>query len=933
LERARQAAESALGQFRRTGAELAKANTELREWTAQLEARVAERTAALRETSERLKRVLEVETVGVMFWDLTTGCLVDANETFLKLMGYSRQDVEARTLTWQKLTPPEYMEVSAAEVRKFMVTGRVGPYEKEYLRKDGTRQWLVFAGSSLGENACVEFCVDISNRKKTEAALRESEQRFRLLVTLSPVAMGLVDPDGVIRFLNDHFTRLFGYTIDDVPTLAEWWRRAYPDEEYRRRVVQIWTAAVAKEAPNLGTTHPREWEIRCKNGTQRIVRISSIHVGDDILVCFVDLTERKRVEEALSQSERQLQSAQAVAHVGSWHLDLRQDRLTWSAETCRLFARPVSPLTYAEFQACIHPEDRAVLHQVWQATLAGAPYDLEHRILAGGEIKWVHQRAALEYDSQGAPIGCLGTVQDITERKQVEAALQESEAWLLRAQEIGHVGSYAWDVETGKLVWSAETFRQLGLNPGGFEPTFEAFQQCVHPEDRPAFAARVRRALTEKSPFEMEVRIVRPDGTTRVLESRAEIELDTQGQPRRVVGVCLDITVRKEAEAELLRRFELQDQLAKVAATVPGMVFSFRWRPDGTVCLPFCTPVIEELWGFRSEELRYDFSPAFARIHPDDAARVREAIAESGRTMQPWRSTFRVQHPQRGELWIEGNSVPRREPDGSILWHGFAQDVTERERVEEEIRQLNASLEQRVRDRTAQLEAANQELEAFSYSVSHDLRAPLRAIDGFIRILQSEYGPRLDTEGDRLIGVVSSEAKRMGRLIDDLLAFSRLGRQSMKSAAVDMMQLAQAVFDGLAGTSSQLVRFDLKPLPPAWGDAALLRQVFANLLGNALKFSRQQAAPVIEVGASCRDDRVTYYVKDNGVGFEPRYTHKLFGVFQRLHSEEEFEGTGVGLALVQRVIHRHGGRIWAESKPGAGATFFFDLPIQTETKP
>ena len=264
----------------------------------------------------------------------------------------------------------------------------------------------------------------------------------------------------------------------------------------------------------------------------------------------------------------------------------------------------------------------------------------------------------------------------------------------------------------------------------------------------------------------------------------------------------------------------------------------------------------------------------------------------------------------------------------------ISRDISAQNQAEEKIRQLNAELEERVRERTTQLETANHELEAFSYSVSHDLRAPLRGVDGYVRMLQEDYGDRLDAEGNRLIGVVSSEAKRMGRLIDDLLAFSRMGRQQMQRTPVEMTALARAVFENLTNQIPETTpRFELQPLPTAQGDAAMLRQVFANLLGNAVKFSRHQAAPVIEVGGASRDGENTYYVKDNGAGFDEQYRGKLFGVFQRLHSEEEFEGTGVGLALVQRVIHRHGGKVWAESKPGLGATFYFTLPTPKESNP
>jgi light-regulated signal transduction histidine kinase (bacteriophytochrome) len=232
----------------------------------------------------------------------------------------------------------------------------------------------------------------------------------------------------------------------------------------------------------------------------------------------------------------------------------------------------------------------------------------------------------------------------------------------------------------------------------------------------------------------------------------------------------------------------------------------------------------------------------------------------------------------------------------------------------------------------ALLETVNKELEAFTYSVSHDLRAPLRAISGFAEAVVEDYGPRLDDEGRRYLGLIQSNAHQMGRLIDDLLNFSRLGRQPMSVAQIDMGALARAVFDELSALEpARRIVFEVGRVPLAEGDAALVRQVVANLLSNAIKFTRTRAEATVEFGYVADRDGGAYYVRDNGVGFDMRYGDKLFGVFQRLHSAAEFEGTGVGLALVQRILSRHGGRAWAEGAVDQGAVFYFALPRRDGT--
>jgi PAS domain S-box-containing protein len=395
---------------------------------------------------------------------------------------------------------------------------------------------------------------------------------------------------------------------------------------------------------------------------------------------------------------------------------------------------------------------------------------------------------------------------------------------------------------------------------------------------------------------------VRKDGSRFWASVTITALRDSDGAVIGFAKVTRDLTEHKEAE-DALRRSEQSFQL--LTESVQDYAI-FMLDTEGRVAS--WNIGAELIKGYRPQEI---LGEHFSKFYPpEDVAQGKpqwelEIAEREGRHEdEGWRV-----RKDGTRFWANAVINAMRDAHGGLV--GFAKvtrDLTQRRRVEQALAQ------------------SNQELERFSYSVSHDLRAPLRAINGFAQALVEGHAAQLDEEGKRLLTVIRDSAKLGGELIDGLLNFSRVGRQALARAPVDLTAVAQSVVSELHQTQGPVaVDVVLTPLPPASGDAALLRNVLINLIGNAFKFSAKRAHPKVEIGAQQDGPEVTYYVKDNGVGFDMQYAGKLFGVFQRLHRLDEFEGTGVGLALAQRIVQRHGGRIWAEGKVGKGATFFFTL--------
>ncbi len=399
---------------------------------------------------------------------------------------------------------------------------------------------------------------------------------------------------------------------------------------------------------------------------------------------------------------------------------------------------------------------------------------------------------------------------------------------------------------------------------------------------------------------------------------------------KRAIGSVRDISARKRAE-EMLRQSE---QKLSLMVKMGKMGY---WEYDEAAGAVTATGQLYSILRVSAEKMGGYTVPATAYagrfLHSEDVAPLIADMTGGSTAEGPLtgrRMEHRIRHDDGSVGYVSMRCVAERDADGRLTAvRGVMQDITELKRAEQAVRTLNEELEKRVKQRTAQYDAANRELEAFAYSVSHDLRAPLRAIDGFTLMLMEKYALKLGSEGQRLCAVIRDSTARMERLINDLLGFSRVSHVDLKESEVDMAAMASAALAELVPQEDRgRISVEVSELPRAMADPSLIRQVWQNLLSNALKFSSKRGHPRIEVGGSAGPEGATYWVRDNGTGFDMDYADKLFGVFQRLHSEDDFPGTGVGLAIVQRILSRHGGTIRAHAAPDNGATFTFTLPAR-----
>ena len=549
--------------------------------------------------------------------------------------------------------------------------------------------------------------------------------------------------------------------------------------------------------------------------------------------------------------------------------------------------------------------------------------DEVEKINEDGTAYYIELNTSLIHGEDGLVTEILGVTRDITERKESELKISESEEKYRSVFENSNIAILISKPDGTILSANHEAEKLFNMSEAEFIACGRA--GVVDITD-PAFNEYL--AIRNKDHrVSSEFTLIKKGGERFIGKVSSVSFNDRNGTVLNTV-VISDLTEQKQAE-EILRKSEEQYRTIFEYSPVAAVFW------DKETHIIFWNKAAEKMFGWEKEEvIGRKFTEFFI---PEKSMEFTGLLVNEILSNIPREVVFNENITKNGNIILcEWNNTILYDKYGNpetII--SLSRDVTEKMRLEKEIldsreklRKLNEDLEVRVNERTKLLEAANKELEAFSYSVSHDLRAPLRAIDGFSKMLSDDYNAAIDDNGKRVLNIIRSNVKKMGQLIDDLLAFSRLGRKEVNFSEVDMKSLFVSIYhEQVSLYKGVSFNFVINSLPNAFADINLMKHVISNLLSNALKFSSKKENPQIEISGYIENDLTIFSVKDNGAGFNMKYSDKLFGVFQRLHSEDEFEGTGVGLAIVQRIIIKHKGRVWAVGKPGEGAEFFFSLPV------
>ncbi|HLX12135.1 MAG TPA: PAS domain S-box protein [Bacteroidota bacterium] len=804
---------------------------------------------------------------------------------------------------------------------------------------------------------------ELADLRTVLARLQALEERNRLFISNVRDVIFTTNVHGEITFINPVFESMTGWLTSD------WIGKSFKDilhpDDFSAGL-SMFRVVLSGVSPPL-----HHLRVRSKNGEYLTGEFSTTPLYENgtiggIIGIVRDVTQRLRAEVLTIEGQEELREFVDNMSIYSAKIGADGTILLVNRAVEMLSGLPREELlggtVFEKLSFLFDPVVQKRLGEKFLKAQSGETVSIDEEIhLASGAAMVLNLTLVPVFDENRVIKYIVAEGRDITLRVQAERAARENEERLATAQQVARLGNWECAINPASMIWSDEMFRIHGVEKESFVPTLQALIGFIRPDDATLFSEHFTRMVEYGTPCEFDYRIERSDGQVRVLRTHCEVLKNSgAGSGARIFATAQDITEQNLIETRLREseeRFRLLVEDVRDYAII-------MLDPEGYV--RSWNTGAERIVGYRSDEIIGRHFSRFYTASDIEAGRPRVALLKASLDgkyeSEGWRVrkdgtqywadvTLTPVHDQRGiprgfskivrdltESKLAEESLRRAHQDLEVRIKErtsellktndlLRTEIVERSRAEEEVRMLNEQLELRVEERTHQLSEVVSELESFTYTVSHDLRAPLRAIAGFSGAILEDFSPRLNDDGKRYLNIIKQNVATMGKLIDDLLAFSRLSRREPIPEKIDMNTVAGSVVEELRNAEpTRQVTVSIEDLPPARGDAALVRQVYVNLISNAFKFTRKNPDPRIEIGAAMEDHTTVYSIRDNGVGFNMEYKSKLFGVFQRLHSAEEFEGTGVGLAIVQRIIHRHGGTIRAESIEGEGATFYFTLP-------
>ena len=886
------------------------------------------------ELFEKMNAAQHIAMLGSWEWNLKTNQVSWSDETY-RIFGVTPQNFVPSFEANGKFIHPDDVERYSKSFEHSIQTGEPLDVDLRLVTNDGLLKHCngkgkIFYNDSGQPIRFIGTLMDITERKHAEETLRNSEAFLNNIIDQSPVPMWISDDKGILIRINKACCSLLKITEQDVigkynviednivqeQGLLSDVRRVFDNGETVRFEIRYNTSKL--EGFSL------------ESEAEAIIDTTIFPIKDykgkvtNAVIQHIDITERKLAEKTLQEREARYKTL--IENIPQKIFMKDRDYRFMSIN--ENFARDIgiSPeeivgkldrdLFSNELADKYHAADVRII-------TTGKTEELEEKYVVDGKETWVNTIKTPVRDDKGEIVGLLGIFWDITGRKRIEEDLRESENKFKYVFDNSVIGK-SITLPTGEINVNKAFCEMLGYTSE--ELTKTKWQNISHPDDiEPTNKALSLLIAGEKDSVRFIKRYFHKNGSMVWADVSTSLRRDADNKPLYFITSVNDITERKMAE-EALKNSEHHNKV--IAGMTTDYVFIVDVDSQHNLTLRWTSENLDQVTGRTiSDDATADLWKKI--IHPEDTGYFFKFIEQILTTAESGEIECRSITKFGTERWIHVFARPETDENSRIIAIiGAVKDITERKIAESEIRKLNEELEQRVTQRTAQLEAVNKELEAFSYSVSHDLRAPLRAIHGYSKILLEDYEDKLDDEGKRVCNIISSSAIQMGGLIDDLLSFSRVGRSSLNAGAINMNFLAASVFTDISNEMEK-ARTNLKigKLHRAYGDQSLIKQVWNNLISNALKYSSKQKTPEISIGSRKEGEMITYFVKDNGVGFDMQYSNKLFGVFQRLHSISEFEGNGVGLAIVRRIISKHGGKAWAEGEVGKGATFYFSLPV------